>query len=81
MNDWKAKIKVISEGGEEMDITEELNQREEEQLDIIVQAVYKRFWNRKGEDVFESTPEYRVGRPGVYGERRPTREEIEEDKE
>ena len=57
---WTGKLKVISEGGEELDITEELSQREQEQLDKIVQAVYQRFWNRKNEnkEIFVSTPEY-----------------------
>ena len=57
---WTGKLIVISKGGEELDITEELSRREHEQLDIIVEAVYRRFWNRKGEneEVFKSTPEY-----------------------
>ena len=46
---WTGKLKVIGEGGGELDITEELSQREQEQLDITVQAVYWRFWNRDGE--------------------------------
>ena len=57
---WTGKLKVISEGGEELDITEELSRNEQEQLDIIVQAVYHRFWNRKdeNEEDFKSSPEY-----------------------
>ena len=55
---WTGKLKVIGEGGEELDITEELSRGEQEQLDTIVQAVYQRFWNRKSETKFVPTPKY-----------------------
>ena len=45
-NSWK-KWKVIVG---EMDISDELNYREEEAVARIVESVYRRFWNRNEEE-------------------------------